>query len=335
MYEVRLCKVGEVKLLRKFLRESWSPQHIFLTNDEILDFQHKSQLHYNFVVAYHKEKNEFHGVLGFISPDHYSEGLVAKGGDLWLAIWKVDKNLAENKSIGIEMLNYIKETYAPASVSAIGINKQVSLLYRLLGFKVEVMNHWFVLNNQINSFQLAVGIDFFPTVAEDLQSSYYLEKIPLKSEILSDFFVNIPDKKNAKYIRTRYGNHPSYDYSCLCLRDDKKNIVGILVGRAIQVSGSTAFRITDFWLACDSHELIGCLQEFLSENNYEYADFLEFGWDRNVLQTIGFIKADDKRFVPHLFEPFISDRREVMIAFKSEVGFVCTKGDSDLDRPNQ
>ena len=39
-------------------------------------------------------------------------------------------------------------------------------------------------------------------------------------------------------------------------------------------------------------------------------------------------------FVPHLFEPFVGERRDVKIAFKSKEAFSCTKGDSDLDRPN-
>ena len=54
-----------------------------------------------------------------------------------------------------------------------------------------------------------------------------------------------------------------------------------------------------------------------------------------VLVSSGFIQCSDNLFVPHFFEPFDADRQEVKIAFRSKEPFSCTKGDSDLDRPNQ
>ena len=69
--------------------------HIFLQNESILNFQHKSLEGYNFVVAYHTEKKCFHGVLGFISPGFYVEKTISPGEDIWLAIWKVEKKKAE------------------------------------------------------------------------------------------------------------------------------------------------------------------------------------------------------------------------------------------------
>ena len=69
MYEIRLCRDSEVDLLKTFLKNSWSPNHIFLKSDDILNFQHKANNGYNFVVAYHQETNSFHGVLGIISPN--------------------------------------------------------------------------------------------------------------------------------------------------------------------------------------------------------------------------------------------------------------------------
>jgi hypothetical protein len=144
MYEVRLCKSSELSLLKDFLRDSWSPDHIFLKDQEILDFQHKSPDGYNFVVANHCEKKEFHGVLGFISPSHYSNGEILSGDSIWLAIWKVDKDRAESNSLGFDLLNYINDQFCPSSITAIGINRQVSLLYRLIGFQINTMNHWFI-----------------------------------------------------------------------------------------------------------------------------------------------------------------------------------------------
>ena len=59
LYEIRLCRHDELNLLKLFIEKSWSDTHIFLKNQLILDFQHKSLNSYNFVVAYHKKKNVF------------------------------------------------------------------------------------------------------------------------------------------------------------------------------------------------------------------------------------------------------------------------------------
>ena len=122
MYEIRLCKNNELELLKKFLRNSWSKDHIFLKNIEILDFQHKTQEGYNFVVAYHLETKCFHGVLGIISPDFYTNRKLSKNQDIWIAIWKVDKKLSQSNSIGFDMIEYVKKEFIPKFYMHKGIN---------------------------------------------------------------------------------------------------------------------------------------------------------------------------------------------------------------------
>ena len=68
---------------------------------------------------------------------------------------------------------------------------------------------------------------------------------------------------------------------------------------------------------------------------FEYIDFLEYGFDQGLLMKCGFIKSSHNLFVPNLFEPFVAELKEVKIVFKSNYSFSCTKGDSDLDRPNK
>ena len=78
MYEFRLCEISELEMLKSFLKNSWSSDHIFLKDQSLLDFQHKSKHQYNFIVAFHKEKKEFHGVLGVIAPSFYVQRKIRK-----------------------------------------------------------------------------------------------------------------------------------------------------------------------------------------------------------------------------------------------------------------
>ena len=157
LYEIRLCRHEELDLLKLFIEKSWSDTHIFLKNQSILDFQHKSLNSYNFVVAYHKEKKCFHGVLGIISSNFYVDRKISQIDDLFLAIWKVNKDSAELKSLGMDMLEYVVQQFKPKSISAIGINKNVSLLYKLMGYEVKSMKQWFIPNKASSQNNLIVG----------------------------------------------------------------------------------------------------------------------------------------------------------------------------------
>ncbi len=101
--------------------------------------------------------NCFHGVLGIISPNFYTNKKIDKSQDVWLAIWKVDKNLAQSNSLGMDMLDYVEAEFCLRSISAIGINNTVALLYKLIGFKTKKMNQWFLPNRDVADSKLIVG----------------------------------------------------------------------------------------------------------------------------------------------------------------------------------
>lgn len=335
MYEVRLCKSSELSLLKDFLRDSWSPDHIFLKDQKILDFQHKSHDGYNFVVANHCEKKEFHGVLGFISPSHYSNGEILSGDSIWLAIWKVDKDRAESNSLGFDLLNYINDQYCPSSITAIGINRQVSLLYKLIGFQINTMNHWFIPSVSKSERRLIIGN--VPSRSEVIssESDYRVEIIDVDSRDIEQLLIQKSGKDDALYIAERYLKHPTYDYNLMGVYDFKNRLIGLIVGREVSAEGSKAFRVTDLWLETDStFDLAQTIQPFLHSHNYEYIDFLEYGWPSERLESMGLIKNKESLYVPHLFEPFVGEKIDVIIAYKSENEFTCSKGDSDLDRPH-
>jgi hypothetical protein len=118
-------------------------------------------------------------------------------------------------------------------------------------------------------------------------------------------------------------------------KDEKSTLYAVAVGRKVSANGVNAFRLTELFFELDHSSNLGLsLNQIMVQNGYEYIDFLEFGYDSQTLSEIGFISCSKQLFVPHLFEPFVDDRSDVKIAFKSIEPFICTKGDSDLDRPN-
>jgi len=319
-----------------FLESSWSQNHIFLKNVNVLDFQHKAKCGYNFVVAYHQETNRFHGVLGIVSPEFYIDRIISKNQDIWLAIWKVDKSLAESKSIGMDMLNYVDINFKPKSVSAIGINDAVALLYKLMGFKIKKMNQWFIPNKKIGDYSLIVG-DVAVSPSKNEMSSYKIIECGFEEKkMLNTFLFNNKSKRSFHYLAKRYLNHPTYKYKIYGFLNAESHLCSVVVGREVMANGSKAFRLTELFRNQSAPlNLSSSFDELMCSEVYEYIDFLEYGFDESSLVESGFFRCTDDLFVPHLFEPFVADRKEVTIAYRSKFPFSCTKGDSDLDRPNQ
>lgn len=337
MYEIRLCRIDEKERLKQFIFHYWNERHIFISHDHILDFQHKEKFHYNFVVAYHVETASFHGVLGFISPTFYSKGYVEPDDDLWLALWKVEKSLAESNSLGLDMLGFLETKYLPKSISAIGINKQVALLYRLLGFKVGTMKQWFIANDRLKNFKIATLQKPSNIISkQNHKSSVSVVKSELGEicKIIRGKQIAYPNK-SCEYLQNRYEKHPTYDYEYYKVITDT-NILALLIGRRVSTSNASAFRVTDiFFWSCYDYSWEQAIVSFLVQENLEYLDLLIFGDVGIYPERLGFLQNSIENYVPHLFEPFVREQCEVMVAYKTNQFFGSFKGDSDLDRPNQ
>ena len=219
-YSIRFCKKEEHDKLVGFIKTDWNVDHIFVKNPEILKWQHLQDDQYNFVVANHDLTDKFHAVLGIVSASFFAEGKLKQGDDLWLAIWKVNKDLAEDKSIGTELLEFVKSTLSPRTVSAIGINSQVAMLYRLMGFQVEHLFQSFILNANMKEFNIAniekkhLNESRENSVTQIASTSIQFEEISSKDllDYSSVARQQLP-RKTIEYVIGRYVNHPKYSYN--------------------------------------------------------------------------------------------------------------------------
>ena len=320
-------------MLKSFVKKHWSSDHIFLTDPIILDFQHRSLDNYNFVVAVNKADGELHGVLGLISEGFYSTGFIQTDDNLWLALWMVDKERAQSNSLGIDLLKFAEVKFRPRAISAIGITKRVVGVYRLMGFSIQTMNHWFMPNYSVRYRKLIVGeVQTKIAPPNDFTIKILTEK---SHELIREFLSHLPTTKDFNYIRRRYLIHPIYEYMLVGVFDQALDLLGICVGREVRAQGGCAFRITDLLINRDLNADISfSFQQFLHKRGYEYVDFLELGYSAQHLNDLGFIRCTDSLFVPHLFEPFVPGQENVLVAFKTNGHYLAVKGDSDLDRPN-
>lgn len=340
-YEVRFCGLGERAKLIRFIRDSWSRNHIFVEEPKLLDWQYRADDKYNFVVVHNSESGEFEGVLGFTSPSFFEERRVGNDDNLWLSLWKVNKKDGQPPSLGLDMLAFLREKIRSLTVAAVGINSQVARVYRALGCTVGSLRHFYIPNWSHTNFGIAQSLNLRAGDAARAEggatASRNIRLTELWGSDLNMFMRLLPPggRNRPSYFVNRYQRHPTYSYRFFAVEVGEQP-VSLVVLRKIHVLASSCLRIVDF-LGLDALDcnLSGSMQKLLRAEQSEYVDLLVGGPLASRVGSLGFFETTQESFVPHLFEPFSPERVRVDFAVFNRKELTVFKGDSDLDRPNE
>ena len=318
-YSIYLASKKDIKSLLNFIDEYWKKNHIFVKSKKLFKFQHLGRNKLNWVLAKNKNSRKIEGILGLVSKNFFSKGIICKKDDLWITMIMVAYPLNPSKGLGTEMIKFFYKKFNPNSISAIGINKKVSKLYKKIGLNINYLNHYYIKKNKnytvLNNFK--------------------------NNEITGNFrkikyFKNFDQPyKMYNYYLNRYFKHPIYKYHLLIIYKENK-INNFLVFRKINYNKKIALRIIDVanvkLIKNFSKENFDYLISYFKAN---YLDFLNFGIKKNIFKKIGFLLRDKNTFIPHHFEPYEKKNIDVMVASIScNNNFYIFKGDSDLDRPS-
>ena len=107
---------------------------------------------------------------------------------MWLALWKIDKNKAERKALGIELIDFVINKFKPKSICSVGINKKVEVLFKLMGFKTGVMKQYFIKSNLNNKFLKNISQDHYIIKKEN---KIKIKKISIQKLFKFDFLIEI------------------------------------------------------------------------------------------------------------------------------------------------
>lgn len=330
---IEYCRAEELSGVMRFLDEHWRKGHIMAHDRQLMNFMHKNNAGgYDFAVAY--EGGKIIGVLGFLGPHRYDNNLCDE--DVWLVLWRSIGNIG----VGVALMNEVCRHCTTAA--AIGINDRVSLLYDRLGFKVDVLRHYYILNSQIKKFILA------DVRAEEHSMSREVdprgaELIPLtEMDVLN---VGITScyypKKSVIYLVNRYLKSPIYNYELFGVRNPGSNAISaIIVVRIVSCQGGRCIRMVDLlgdFSRCAS--ISNSVQGMLNRYGCEYFDCLNYGISDSVFVSHGFsrLSGDDGVVIPNYFEPFVRENVTVKFALlnRTTQPYVVFKGDSDQDRPSR
>lgn len=333
-YHIHLARQKDGLDIKKFINLYWKKNHILSESNKLFNFQHKAKDNLNWLLARNKKTKKIEAILGIISKNFFSKGIVSNKDHIWIAIIMVAYPLSPSKGLGTYMIDFLNSKFKPKSISAIGINPLIANLYERLGLKINFLNHYYYINKNKKSLKLIKNFQINRKKIKDEEiSKSNIKRVSKKN--ISQFKFFDQELKDKNYFINRYGKHPIYKYKFF--GKYRNNILfNILICREITALNRKLLRIVDICSIKHFNEINEIdLRNISIKNDYEYIDFLNYGINSRLIKKAGFKKRSGKIIIPHHFEPFESKNIKIMFSYKSSLkNFYCFKGDSDLDRPS-
>jgi len=331
---ISLASKKDKPLIQKFIDTYWKKGHILSRDNKFFDYQHiSSNGTVNFVVAKNSQTDKLIGILGFIPTNQFDTRNTKF--KIWLALWKAIK-IDSNKLVGSSMIRFIIDIYPNHIIESLGVNDNVLIIYKKLGFKVGQAQQFYLLNPEISKFKLVKNPVFSSCQSAKIPHVELSEMTSKAFNQIKKSFFSDPFKSKIYYIN-RYEKHPYFQYMFFGLYKNG-NLMAIYILRLIEINNASCLRVIDY--IGDMNSMIlskPYFEELLVEFNAEYIDFLVVGWENEIFRKAGFFEVfKTKTIIPNYFSPFIKENIKINYIHKgSSLDIpVIYKGDVDQDRPN-
>jgi len=337
MIKIEFCKKNNSKEVQRFIHLKWKKNHILSKKAKLFKWLYENKKYYNFIIA--KKNEKIIGLLGFIKNSHFSKTSSCED-IIWLALWKVDEKKTP-PGLGLLLLKKLRDKNPKLDIAVIGINNLHPPLYRRLNFKVNKMDHFYLINPYIKKFKI---IKFQNKTNHKkifrIEKNINFKIIDLKflkNKGLKYLSKNFTSYKNSNFFINKYIKHPFYKYKLFHLKLGKKN--AIIVFRTIKVKSSKIIRVIDF----EGDESIilnlgNFFRNIVFKEKAEYLDFLQYGINKKYFFKAGFKLLDHSKdtIIPNYFEPLVEKNKSVYFAYNINKNHKLKifKGDGDQDRPN-
>lgn len=338
-YEIRLAKIDDIENIMKFIEKYWKKNHILSIDRKLFEYEYLDGENVNFILAIERKTDLIQGIFGFIRCSNTKE---YKKKQIWGSLWRINDECENIPFLGIELAKRACSMINCYNHIGNGANPNTTVPLRRLFFKDKVgkMKQYYYLNTNINEYNIAnIKINIVPKYLEN-HKKIELVKFNSIDDIKDKFDLNsiktIP-YKDEWYINRRYFSHPYYNYDVYGIKNSNKKIEALIIMREIEYNNRKILRVIDY---VGKQELFSYLgekfNELMLENNYEYIDFYEFGFNDEYILKAGFKFRDDNdiNIIPNYFEPFLQENIDIWVHYK-DPNTLFFKGDGDQDRPNK
>ena len=333
MQNIKFSEFSDVDEIMQFINDHWKKNHILSQNKDLFLYEYADNQGINFVIS-RDASNKINAILGFIKSSNETK-------DIWCAIWKALKS-DTNPLLGIELFEYLRNSKDYGVLTCNGIAIETINIYKFLNIYTNHLSHYVILNDKIKKYNIAkVKNSFSSKKPNFLNNNNFSFRELQESELIFKFEKyknNIPYKDHSYFVK-RYFNHPIYKYKIYGIFYNKK-ISALLVTREEKVSNSSVLRIVDYIGKDSDLKFVSKYLYFIIEqNNYEYVDFMCFGFNDEELIKAGFLNIShntESLVVPNYFNPFIQENTKIY--FFADTSIIervrMVKADGDQDRPS-
>lgn len=316
--------------VQKFIKKYWKKNHILAQNKEFFKWLYIQDKRLNFSIV--KKNRTIVGIMGFIPQKKFDSKL--SDNQITLTLSVTSKNAPPGTLF--RLFSTLKKKFSIDFVSSSGSwNSSIIDYNKLLGFKIGVMDHFFILPNK--KFKLIKTPYKLKFNIKNTGKFRLIKKKDSKKKY-KHLFVNKP-QKSFKFLINRYLNHPIFNYEIYEIKDNNK-ILCLLVIRIIKVKNENIIKIIDYQGQKKNIVYCGCLLNYLLRTyNPEFIDFVSNGFPKNLLFKLGLKSKKNypKLILPDYFNPWILKNIEIKcgtISNKKDI-FLIMRGDGDRDSPNR
>lgn len=334
-YEIRLAFYQDIEAIMSFIDTYWRKGHILARDRELFEYEFVEGENVHVVLAIERETNSIQGIFGFSYCSHCESKR-----DIWGSLWKINDQHDNIPFLGVELAKRVYALTGCRMCLGNGVNPKTALPLRkrVLKDKTGKMGHYYCLNPSIKEHCVCKILEprYLPFKKQNRLLG--VTEFTSMEELTKVFDIGREDAypyKDAWYIEKRYFNHPYYKYHVFGLREET-GVKAIVICRVVDAEGVQVLRIMDY---IGEHEIFaetgGFWRKEMSEFQYEYVDFYEFGMESKILDEAGFVcrKDGDINVIPNYFEPFLQENVDIWVSYQYD-GTTFFKGDADQDRPN-
>ncbi len=338
-YCVRKATENDIGAIMDFIGSYWSPGHIMSVDRAYFEYEFLTEEGVNFVIAVDRLTGTIQGIRGLL----FSAADKEKR-DMWGSIWKANSGGGNFPLLGTEIRKRTAAIFPYRYNLGVGQNMNTTRIAGgFFGKKIVRLKHFYRLNPDIKEFRIALikSPGIFKAQAPEGTDSSFAVRVGSVGEVRDRIDIEAVDSvpyKDFWFIKHRYFDHPRYEYRLYALGKKGEGASALMVMREVSIEGSRVLRVIDY---IGDQEPIGGLygffSEMLSEGQYEYVDFYEYGFDEEVLRNAGFrdrYSQGDENIIPNYFEPFVRENKDLSGFMDSDINATIFKGDGDQDRPN-
>ncbi|MES0809976.1 GNAT family N-acetyltransferase [Roseibium sp. SCPC15] len=326
--EIRHARQSDRSAILEFIDTFWRKDHIFVREPSFFDYEMTTDGVPQFILAVNS--NQIVGLVGYVK-----HAALVEESDLFLVLLRVLESHA-NEGLAIKLLKTCLDL-TNKNVHTVGANPKALPLYSLMGFKTGYLDHYYWLNPQIGTYNLAHVPERL-----DWQTAKFSCNVTPVTSIEETEYNRLPHYRHAAksldFFRKRYFEHSTFSYSVYAVRDQATggSLTGLGVTRLVEANQSRAMRIVD-WIGHDDYfnAFAGAIQQHCLMEQCEFADFYCLGMSADILKQAGFCKilAETETIIPNYFSPFLQRNVSLTFCTTQNNNIKLFRGDGDQDRP--